>query len=115
MGSPKGSDEREKKEKRKRKERPICEVETSPVAVSDPILSASKGVFAYWKTTMNHPRAVLDAKRQRVITKALKTYSIEDLKLAIDGCKNTPYNMGQNDNGQVYDDISLILRDARSH
>ena len=24
----------------------------------------------------------------------------------------TPYNMGKNDSGQVYDDISLIFRDA---
>jgi len=102
----------EKKEKRKEKENYICEVETSPVTVPDPTHVASKQVFKYWQTIMDRPRAVLDDKRQRVITKALKSYSIEDLKHAIDGCKNTPYNMGKNDNGQIYDDICLILRDA---
>jgi len=70
-------------------------------------------IFEYWKTIMNHPRAKLDSKRKRVITNALKLgYSLSDLKQAIDGCANTPYNMGKNENGSVYDDIGLILRDA---
>ena len=62
---------------------------------------------------MNHPRAVFDVKRQRKVEQAFKLgYSLEDLKKAIDGCSMTPYNMGKNDNSQVYDDISLIFRDA---
>ena len=47
------------------------------------------------------------------IKQALKLgYSVADLKQAIDGCAKTPFNMGKNDNGQRYDEIGLILRDA---
>ena len=70
-------------------------------------------VFEFWKQKMGHPRAILDAKRKRVIQSALKTgYSANDLQQAILGCSKTPYNMGVNDQKQVYDNLSLILRDS---
>ncbi|MGM9454749.1 hypothetical protein ACTAZI_15605 [Legionella bozemanae] len=88
-------------------------VEPLPVDIDESNTDASTQLFAYWQSTMIHPRAKFDRKRKQAITKALKLeYSIAELKQAIDGCKNTPYNMGKNDTGQVYDDISLILRDA---
>jgi len=95
-------------------EKEIGEVETSPVDVSESIsLASTQELFNYWQAAMNHPRAIFDAKRKRKVVQALKLgYSLADLKKAIDGCSKTPYNMGQNDNGQVYDDISLIFRDA---
>lgn len=71
-----------------------------------------KNIFMYWKKKMNHPHSKLDNKRERRITEALKNYSTEQLIQAIDGCALTPYNMGENDNQQRYDDIELILRDA---
>lgn len=75
--------------------------------------SSTCEVFEHWQTVLNHPRSKLDAKRKRVIQAALKTgYSVEDLKAAISGCSKTPHNMGQNERGQKYDDIGLILRDA---
>ncbi len=108
------SDEREKKEKRERKEKYLREVGTSSVCVSD--FSSNDGctqLFEYWKKIMNHPKAKFDCKRQRVIAKALELgFEVSQLQQAIDGCKNTPFNMGQNDRNQVYDDISLIFRDA---
>lgn len=107
---PNGSDEREKKEKRKKKEKHISEVKTSPV---DGLISKDKAVtqlFEHWQHTMNHPQAKLDKKRMRTIEQALKLgYTVPALKQAIDGCKNTPYNMGENDRKQLYDDIGLIL------
>ncbi|BCA93797.1 hypothetical protein TUM19329_01580 [Legionella antarctica] len=95
-------------------EKEIREVEASPVDISEPnSLASIQELFIYWQTVMNHPRAIFDAKRQRKVAQALKLgYSLEDLKKAIDGCSKTPYNMGQNNSGQVYDDISLIFRDA---
>ena len=99
----------------KGKEVNICEVEASPVCVFDaPSNSAStQELFKHWQEVMNHPKAKLDKKRKGAIQKALKLgFSIDELKQAISGCSKTPHNMGQNDSGQVYDDISLILRDA---
>lgn len=94
-------------------EKEIREVDTSPACVSESnSLAGTHELFNYWQVKMNHPRAIFDSKRQRKVAQALKLYSIDDLKKAIDGCTLTPYNMGKNDSGHVYDDISLIFRDA---
>lgn len=70
-------------------------------------------VFEYWKTIHGHPRAILDAKRRRLINDRLKEgFTVESLKLAIDGCKASAWHQGENDRHQVFDDISLICRDA---
>ena len=69
-------------------------------------------IFTSWKTVMQHPKSLLDAKRKRVIKNALKSYSVADLTKAINGCASTPYNMGQNEGGVVYDSLDLIFRDA---
>jgi hypothetical protein len=99
----------------KGKEINIGEVETSPVSVSklNSALASTQEIFQYWQSVMNHPKAKLDKRRQSKINSALKAgYEISELKQAIDGCYKTPYNMGKNDSRQVYDDITLILRDA---
>lgn len=70
-------------------------------------------IFQYWKDIMAHPQAKLDEKRRQSIRSALKSgYSIEELCQAISGCSKTPHNMGQNENGQRYDGLHVILRDA---
>lgn len=69
-------------------------------------------VFDHWKEVHNHPRAKLDDKRKAVIRKALKSYSADDLKLAIQGCKHSDFHQGKNDSGVIYDALSLILRDG---
>jgi hypothetical protein len=70
-------------------------------------------VFEHWKVVHNHPNAKLDAKRRRAIQNALKVYPVELLTKAIDGYKNSPHHMGQNDRKAVYDDVELFLRDAK--
>ena len=70
-------------------------------------------VFNHWKTTLQHPQALLDKKREQVIQRALDSgYSVVQLCEAITGCSKTPHNMGDNDRNQRYDGIHLILRDA---
>lgn len=92
------------------KDKNICEAEASPLS-SD--LQNINNIFTYWQQVMNHPRAKLDKKRNSAITQALELgYTVNELKQAIDGCAKTPFNMGQNDSNQCYDDIGLILRDA---
>jgi hypothetical protein len=70
-------------------------------------------VFDHWKSIHGHPRAKLDAKRKRVIGTALASYSEADLCLAITGYLSSPHHMGQNDRATKYDDIELMLRDAK--
>jgi hypothetical protein len=70
-------------------------------------------VWEHWRQVLKHPRARLDDKRRKLIALRLKDYSVEELQAAIDGCAKSPHHMGQNDSHQVYDDIELILRDAK--
>jgi len=75
--------------------------------------TAIKAIFQHWQAVMQHPHARLDVKRQKAIGRALKTgYSSAQLCQAITGCSQTPHNMGDNDRGQRYDGLQLILRDA---
>ena len=71
-------------------------------------------IFDYWKEALKHPRAKLDAKRKRLIQARIiiDKYSADDLRQAIRGLTHSPHHMGQNDTGMVYDDITLICRDA---
>jgi hypothetical protein len=78
-----------------------------------PLDNAIQTVFDCWKTVMCHSDAKLDHNRRVLITKALNFgYDIEQLCQAIRGCSYTPYNMGDNDRGQRYDGLHVILRDA---
>lgn len=74
-------------------------------------ISGVDSVFDYWKIIMNHPKAILDAKRKRAIQARLKDgYSVEQLHEAINGCKRSDFHQGINDKNTVYDDIELICR-----
>lgn len=76
------------------------------------VASATAQVFQHWKQTHGHPSAKLDVKREKTILDALKTYSAEDLCLAISGYKNSKWHMGENDRKTVFDGLHLLLRDA---
>jgi hypothetical protein len=69
-------------------------------------------VFKHWQKVMNHPRAVLDKKRKRHLEEALATYSVDELKQAIDGCASNEWYMGKNDRGTVFDAIHIIFKDS---
>lgn len=78
--------------------------------MTDPI----EHIFERWKATMGHPRARLDKERIKAIREMLTVgYSVEDLELAIFGCSVSPWHQGQNDRATVFDDITLICRDAK--
>lgn len=89
------------------------EVETSPRGKNESSEEACTQIFSHWKNVMNHPKAKLDPKRKRSIVKAMKLgFDICQLKEAINGCSRSPFHMGDNDRRQIYDDITLIFRDA---
>jgi hypothetical protein len=80
---------------------------------SDEAQQQIENIFEHWKVLMDHPNAKLDEKRKSIIRKALKFgYSVSDLCQAIAGCSYTPHNMGDNDRGQRFDGLHVILRDA---
>lgn len=70
-------------------------------------------IFEYWKNILNHPQAVLDKSREKMIHHALQRgFSVQQLCNAIQGCAKTPHNMGDNERGQRYDGLHVIFRDA---
>jgi len=71
-----------------------------------------KSVFEYWQQLMKSPRSRLDAKRQKLISKAIDDYSLAEAKLAILGCSKSGFHMGENENNKKFNSINLIFRDA---
>lgn len=70
-------------------------------------------VFAYWQQVMGHHHAKLDDKRAKAIGARLSDgYTVADLRLAVDGCKQSPFHMGENDTKAIHDDIELICRNG---
>ena len=55
----------------------------------------------------------LTPKRDKAIKARLKEgYTIEQIKAAIDGCRNDPFSMGHNDRQKPFNDIELICRNG---
>jgi hypothetical protein len=70
-------------------------------------------VFEHWQAQHRHPDAKLTGDRRRIILRALKDYSEDQLRESIGGYRNSPHHMGQNERGTTYDGIELFLRDAK--
>jgi len=83
------------------KKTPSTEVDNRPLEI-----------FTYWKDVMGkNNSAKPTAKRMSCIKARLKEgYPIERIKLAIDGCRGSAYHRGDNDQGKIYDDLTLICR-----
>jgi len=106
MLDKKRKDEIKKEEKKNQKD--SSKNELSAVQKKSDVI----GIFEQWKIILNHPKAVLDDKRKRLIKSALKNYSFDDCVNAIKGCYLTPHNMGKNDNHKIYDGLHIIFKDS---
>lgn len=106
-----------------RAQRATSDAETVTPMSPDPLVEPSEEplveppaelrVFQFWKEHLNHPKAHFDDKRRKAVVARLRAgYSVDDLILAVRGCKLTPHNMGQNERQEIYDDLELICRDT---
>lgn len=70
-------------------------------------------VFGHWvsKAPDRH-LAILDKSRIRAISKMLEYFSVDNLKLAIDGCSLDPYFMGENKSGAMLDSVEIIFKNV---
>ena len=67
-----------------------------------------KEVFEHWKLVMHHPTSQLLEKREKLIKARLKSgYSVEQLKLAIDGHAKSPFHKNSK-----FDGIEYSLRET---
>jgi len=52
------------------------------------------------------------AAKDKVRARLREGYSVEDLKLAVDGCHGSPFHCGENDEHRKYQSIELIFRNS---
>jgi len=72
-----------------------------------------RAVFDHWVQAAGKTSTTkLDAKREKLIKKALSQYPLEDVLDAVVGWKRSDFHTGNNDHGRVYSRIELLLRDA---
>lgn len=72
-------------------------------------------VFAHYRTF--HPRTFRNpsrvSKEWKLIERRLgEGFSVDDLRMAIDGCHASPWHNGENDTGRKYQSLELIVRDG---
>ncbi len=72
-----------------------------------------RDIFDYWCHTHQRPYSTLDQHRYQAIAKPLSQgYSPEQCKSAIRGCRRSSFHQGKNLQGQHYNSLALIFRDA---
>lgn len=86
--------------------------ETTQESTQQSLSTLAKEIFDHWRWAMKSPRSKMDDKRKNLILKALKLYSADELKKAIDGCALSPFHMGANDRKEKYNGLDLIFRSA---
>jgi len=78
----------------------------------------ARAVFDHWVSVMGKNKATKfpsTSKRYRAVIARLKEgYTVKQLCLAVDGCRRTPHNMGQNDRNQKFNDLELICRSVEN-
>ena len=74
--------------------------------------NASLSIFEFWKKAMQKSaNTKFTAGRKRAVEARLKSkYTAEEILRAIDNCSKSPFHMGKNDNGSLYNDLTLICR-----
>ena len=89
---------------------PILNPENPDQESPDPCVE----IFEYWKLVMNKSNStkLTDGRRSKIKARIKEGYSIDDIKTAIDKCRQSPHHQGKNDSGTVYDSIELICRNG---
>lgn len=74
-----------------------------------------RSVFDAWveSTGRDAARTKLDDKRRRLIRTRLKDWPVDDLIAAVQGWRHDPHLRGENDRRTTYNDLDLLLRDAK--
>lgn len=83
--------------------------------VTDSLRSKVLEVFAHYRTyhPRAHPEPTSKGKEwKKVVAMFKEGYTVDDLKMAIDGCHRSPFHCGENDRGKTYQSLDLIVRDS---
>lgn len=69
-------------------------------------------VFSHWQKVHKKEKNKLDKKRETRIRNMLKTFSVDELKQAIDGALKDDWLMGKGKAPRAYNGIETIFRDV---
>lgn len=69
-------------------------------------------VWAHYRTHRPKVRVLSTKVRGLIVKRLAETYSVDDLRAAIDGNFRSPYHCGQNDTQTEYHNLELIVRDS---
>lgn len=89
----------------------VCEPST-PASPDRPPQAVVQVFEAWLASTGRTNQTLLDAKRRRLIDRALKSYPLADVLDAVHGWRRSPHHRGENPTSTVYNDLELLLRDA---
>jgi DNA-binding transcriptional ArsR family regulator len=85
---------------------------TDPVGQARPRTDTER-VFEAWVTATGKTRSQLTGDRKGRIVRYLRDYPVDDLMDACRGWKKHPHYRGENDRGEIYNDLDMCLRDAK--
>jgi hypothetical protein len=97
---------------------PVHDPSVGPVQRTPPTPPQAGGdvevVFAAWCASTGRERSILTDKRRRLIRDRLREgYAVEELVAACAGWRLSKWHAGENPGNVTYNDIELLLRDAR--
>ena len=73
-------------------------------------------IFDAWvEATGKNPKTVkFSDDRKKLIARRLKEWPLEDLLDAVRGWRHSPHHRGDNDRQTVYNDLEMLLRNAKN-
>lgn len=87
---------------------------SSSVAPSVRPRTPPEAVFDAWKESAGKNGGTqFSPERRRLVARALKNYPLEDVIDAVRGWRHSPHHRGENDRQTVYNDLDVLLRDAK--
>lgn len=89
------------------------EPSVEPTTKTSGTSGAVERIFAAFQEATGKTRARLTDDRRGRIVRWLRVYSEEELTEAARGWRWSPHHCGQNERGTVYNDLELLLRDAK--
>ena len=80
--------------------------------LDQPVKKPSGLIFDHWSFVMDKNKTTkFTAQRKKAIESRLKNgYSVNDIFLAITNCAKSKFHMGDNNDGKLYNDLTLICR-----
>jgi uncharacterized protein YdaU (DUF1376 family) len=88
---------------------------TNVKSISSPAApDCSQDVFNYWLNVMgkDNTSKPTRGRMDKIRARLNDGYTPQQIKQAIDGCRQSDYHMGKNDQGKKYDCLTLICRSA---